>query len=97
MKTCGLDVHKNNVFCAIPRTSYTVQVFNGKEYSQVLEYETTIPKIRQMGEYLRSEGVTKVATCTERSVVWKAPQLTGCLYGMFCLKWALNLCLLIRI
>ena len=40
------------VFCAI---------YNGKEYSEVKEYDTTTPKIRQMGEYLRSEGVEKVA------------------------------------
>jgi transposase len=52
MKTCGLDVHKDNVFCA---------VYNGKKYSEVKEYETTLPKIRQMGEYLRTEGVEKVA------------------------------------
>jgi hypothetical protein len=52
MKTCGLDVHKDSVFCAI---------YNGKCYSEVKEYETTTPKIRQMGEYLRSEGVKKVS------------------------------------
>ena len=34
MKTCGLDVHKKNVFCA---------VYNGKEYSEVKEYDTTTP------------------------------------------------------
>jgi transposase len=64
MKTCGLDVHKDNVFCAI---------YNGKEYSEVKEYETTTPKIRSMGEYLRSEGVEKVAmesTSTYRVPIW---------------------------
>jgi len=64
MKTCGLDVHKDNVFCAI---------YDGKCYSQVTEYDTTTPKIRQMGEYLRSEGVTKVAmesTSTYWVPVW---------------------------
>ena len=64
MKVSGLDVHKDNIFCA---------VYNGKEYSEVKEYETTMPKIRQMGEYLRSEGVTKVAmesTSTYWVPVW---------------------------
>jgi hypothetical protein len=53
MKTCGLDVHKDSLFCAI---------YNGKAYSEVKEYETTTPKIRQTGEYLRSEGIERVAT-----------------------------------
>ena len=52
MKVSGLDVHKDSIFCA---------VYDGNDYSKVMEYETTIPKIRRMGEYLRSEGVTKVA------------------------------------
>jgi len=52
IKTCGLDVHKDIIFCAI---------YNGKTYSEAKEYETTMPKIRQMGEYLLSEGVKKVA------------------------------------
>jgi len=64
MKTCGLDVHKDTVFCAI---------YDGKDYSDVKEYDTTTPKIRQMGEYLRSEGVEKVAmesTSTYWVPVW---------------------------
>jgi transposase len=64
MKTCGLDVHKDNVFCAI---------YNGKTYSEVKEYATTTPKIRQMGEYLRSEGVERIAmesTSTYWVPVW---------------------------
>jgi transposase len=64
MKTCGLDVHKDSIFCAI---------YNGKDYSPVIEYETTIPKIRQMGEYLLREGVKKVAmesTSTYWVPVW---------------------------
>jgi len=64
MKTCGLDVHKDSVFCA---------VYNGKAYSEVKEYDTTTPKIRQMGEYLRSEGVEQVAmesTSTYWVPVW---------------------------
>ena len=52
MKVSGLDVHKDKIFCAN---------YNGKTYSEVKEYETTTPKIRQMGEYLRSEGVKKIA------------------------------------
>jgi transposase len=64
MKTCGLDVHKDSVFCAI---------YNGKDYSPVTEYATTTPKIRQMGEYLLGEGVAKVAmesTSTYWVPVW---------------------------
>jgi transposase len=64
MKVSGLDVHKDNVFCAI---------YNGKDYSPVKEYETTTPNIRQLGEYLRSEGVRKVAmesTSTYWVPVW---------------------------
>jgi len=64
MKVSGLDVHKDSIFCA---------VYDGNDYSKVMEYETTIPKIRQMGEYLRSDGVTKVAmesTSTYWVPVW---------------------------
>ena len=64
MKTRGLDMHKDTVFCAI---------YDGKDYSDVKEYDTTTPKIRQMGEYLRSEGVEKVAmesTSTYWVPVW---------------------------
>ena len=64
MKTCGLDVHKDTVFCAI---------YNAKGYSEVKEYETTTPKLRQMGEYLRSECVQRVAmesTSTYWVPVW---------------------------
>jgi hypothetical protein len=60
MKTSGLNVHKDNVFCAI---------YNGKGYSPVIEYETTTPKIRQMGDYLRREGVEKV-TMESTSIYW---------------------------
>ena len=64
MKTCGLDVHKDSIFCA---------VYNGKSYSDVKEYSTTTPEIRQMGAYLRTEGVMKVAmesTSTYWVPVW---------------------------
>jgi transposase len=52
MKTSGLDVHKDSIFCAI---------YNGKAYSEVKEYTTMTGSIRSMGEYLRSEGVVRVA------------------------------------
>jgi transposase len=64
MKTCGLDVHKDNIFCAI---------YNGKSYTEVKEYAATTPNIHQLGEYLHSEGVTKVAmesTSTYWVAVW---------------------------
>ena len=64
MKVSGLDVHKDNIFCAI---------YDSKKCSEVTEYDSTTPKIRQMGEYLRSEGVKKVAlesTSTYWVPVW---------------------------
>ena len=64
MKTCGLDVHKDSIFCAL---------YNGEEYSEVKEYATTTPNIRQMGDYLFAEGVRKVAmesTSTYWVPVW---------------------------
>ena len=51
-KICGLDVHKDSIFCAI---------YNGEKYSEVKEYETTTVSICSMGEYLQSENVTEVA------------------------------------
>ena len=51
-KVCGLDVHKDNIFCAI---------YNGSEYSEVKEYSTMTPSIYSMGEYLQSEGVEEIA------------------------------------
>ena len=66
MNICELNVHKDSIFCAI---------YNGKAYYEVKEYETIMPKIRQMGEYLRSEGVEKVAmesTSTYRVPIWDA-------------------------
>ncbi|HOE39604.1 MAG TPA: IS110 family transposase [Bacteroidales bacterium] len=52
MKASGLDVHKDTVFCAI---------YDGKSYSSVKEFTTTTVSIRAMGEYLRKNGVNKVA------------------------------------
>ncbi len=51
-KVCGLDVHKDNIFCAI---------YNGESHSQVKEYATLTPAIYSMGEYLQSEEVEEVA------------------------------------
>jgi transposase len=64
MKVCGLDVHKDSIFCA---------VYNGKSYSEVKEYETMTNKIRQLGDYLLSEEVKQVAmesTSTYWVPVW---------------------------
>jgi transposase len=52
MKTSGLDVHKDSIFCAI---------YDGKSYSAVKEFSTTTVSIRELGYYLESEGVKKVA------------------------------------
>jgi len=52
MKTSGLDVHKDKIFCA---------VYDGKFYSEVKEFSTTTTSIRSMVEYLQSENVKKVA------------------------------------
>ena len=52
MKTSGLDVHKDSIFCAI---------YDGKRHSSVKEFSTTTNSIRSPGEYLQSEKVKKVA------------------------------------
>jgi len=51
-RACGLDVHKDTVFCG---------VFDGKTHREVTEYGTLTHSITSMGEYLRSEGVSEVA------------------------------------
>jgi transposase len=64
MKTSGLDVHKDSIFCAI---------YDGKSYSVVKEFTTTSVSIRSLGEYLKSEKVKKVAlesTSTYWVPVW---------------------------
>jgi hypothetical protein len=64
MKTCGLDVHKDTIFCAI---------YDGKSYSSVKEFSTTTGSIRELGSYLQSEKVKKVAmesTSTYRVPIW---------------------------
>ncbi|GHV26881.1 hypothetical protein FACS1894176_08180 [Bacteroidia bacterium] len=64
MKTSGLDVHKDSIFCAI---------YDGKSNSAVKEFSTTSVSIRSLGEYLRSEKVKRVAmesTSTYWVPVW---------------------------
>lgn len=51
-KTCGLDVHKDTIFCA---------VYNGEKYGKVTEYLTTTSSIYELGEALQAEGVMDVA------------------------------------
>jgi transposase len=52
MKTSGLDVHKDSIFCAI---------YDGKSHTSVKEFSTTTVSIRELGRYLQSEGVKRVA------------------------------------
>jgi hypothetical protein len=47
-RVCGLDVHKDSIFCA---------TFQGKKHSPVVEYTTLTSSIMTMGKDLRSEGV----------------------------------------
>lgn len=60
MKTAGLDVHKDSIFCA---------VFNGKQYSDVEVFETFSTGIRQLGDYLKESGVKRVAM-ESTSIYW---------------------------
>ena len=52
MKTSGLDVHKDSIFCAI---------YDGTSYSVVKGFSTTTVSIRSLSDYLKSEQVEKVA------------------------------------
>lgn len=53
MKVCGLDVHKDTIFCA---------VFNGKSYvDPVQEYATVTRSIRSLADYLTAHGVRRIA------------------------------------
>lgn len=52
MKVCGLDVHKDTIFCA---------VHNGKKCEEVKDYSTLTCSIRQIGEHLQEQGVLRVA------------------------------------
>ena len=51
MKTCGLDVHKDTIFCAI---------YDGKK-SVVRKFDTFTPDLEGMCDYIMSEGVDTVA------------------------------------
>lgn len=51
-KTCGLDVHKDTIFCG---------VYDGNTHQEVKEYSTLTCSIRAMGGNLRSQGVEDVA------------------------------------
>lgn len=51
-RVCGLDVHKDTIFCAI---------YNGKKQSEVKEFATFTPTIKEMGDYLKKEGVKQIA------------------------------------
>src|SRR3990167_1106729 len=50
--TCGLDVHKDTIFCAI---------YNGKKSSEVKEYSTLTSSIQQMGKELIAERIETIA------------------------------------
>src|SRR5690606_9250641 len=52
MKVCGLDVHKDSIFCA---------VHNGKKPGEVKEYSTLTASIVDMADYLHSQGVERIA------------------------------------
>ena len=51
-KVAGLDIHKDKIFCA---------VYDGKRHRKVKEFSTFASDIREMGRYLREEGVKEVA------------------------------------
>ena len=51
MKTCGLDVHKDIIFCAI---------YDGKN-SVVKQFSSYTPDLREMCQYIKGEGIATVA------------------------------------
>ncbi len=51
-RVCGLDVHKDTIFCA---------VHNGKKPGEVKEFSTLTVSIREMGFYLQAIGVERIA------------------------------------
>ena len=51
-RTCGLDVHKDTIFCA---------TYDGKKHGSVIEYSTLTTSIRAMGAALLSEEVKEIA------------------------------------
>ncbi len=52
MKVSGLDIHKSSIFCSI---------YNGKKHQKVKEFTTLTSDIVSMGEYLKTDGVKKIA------------------------------------
>lgn len=52
MKTSGLDVHKDSIFCGI---------YDGKKHSDIKEFSTLTASIKELGFHLKAEGVKKVA------------------------------------
>lgn len=59
-KVCGLDVHKDSIFCA---------VFDGEKTSGVKEFKAFTQTIKDMGEWLKQEGVKKIAM-ESTSIYW---------------------------
>jgi len=51
-RVCGLDVHKDTIFCA---------TFDGNTQSSVVEYTTLTPSVMEMGKVLQREGVVTIA------------------------------------
>ena len=51
-RACGLDVHKNTIFCA---------TYDGKKHGPVVEYPTLTTSIRAMGTALLSEEIEAIA------------------------------------
>jgi len=71
MKTCGLDVHKDTVFCGI---------YNGHAHEEVEVYSTLTPSLFEMGEKLLSAGVSRIAmesTGIYRIPVWNILEAMG--------------------
>ncbi|MEK7226136.1 MAG: IS110 family transposase [Bacteroidota bacterium] len=51
-RVCGLDVHKDTVFCAF---------YDGEKKSEVKEYATFTSSIKEMGNEIRSHGIKEIA------------------------------------
>ena len=60
MKTAGLDVHKDSVFCA---------VYDGKHHEEVMVFDTFSSSIQKLGAHLKSEGVERIAM-ESTSIYW---------------------------
>ena len=60
MKVCGLDVHKDSIFCSI---------YDGKTTSEVKIFDSTTRAIYEMGEHLMTERVKRVAM-ESTSIYW---------------------------